>query len=166
MKKLIALFAALALCLSIASAAFAEDIPTASVSWAEVEPTVEANGWEGEFITLDMVGLQLWLPSFLEEYELTEEDVEDYGFIAYFTDEDEVFSLGVTLNDAGATFEDYLAYLTELEVQALQIVNVNGTDFISYTYTSDDDVTSNVVSLINADGSILEFAFSAGDADF
>lgn len=166
MKKFIALFAALVLCLSVASAAFAEDIPSASVSWEEVEPTVIENGWEGEFVNLDQVGLKIWLPSGLEEIELSEEDIEEYGFIAYFTNEDETTSLGVTLNEAGTTFEDYLEYLKEIEVQALQFVNVNGADFISYTFTNDNDVTCNVVSLINDDGAILEFAFTAGDADF
>lgn len=165
MKKLIALFVALVLCLGMTTAAFAEDIPTVSISWEEVEPTVIENGWEGEFVTLDDIGLKVWLPTALEEIELTDEDLED-GFIAYFMSEDETLSIGVTVHEAGATFDDYIAYLQEIEVLALQIVNVNGADFISYTFTNDNDVDCNVVSLINDDGDILEFAFTAGDPEF
>lgn len=168
MKKFISVLLALALCLSVAACAFAEETEeeVLSLNWEEVEPVITEAGWEGDFVTLESVGLKLWVPSVLLPVELDEESVEA-GYIAYFMTEDEEAALGVQLYELGMSFDEVFAMLEETEgVSDLVVAMLNGAQFMTYTYAPEGGIPANVVTLVNDEGYALEFAFTAGDEGY
>ena len=69
MKKLVALL--LALCL-LSACALAEEIP--EIKWEDVD--IESSGIEGNYYTFDDVAVVVWIPTILENLELTAEEAE------------------------------------------------------------------------------------------
>lgn len=151
MKKLVALFAALVLCLSMASAAFADS----TITWAEIEPAITAAGWEGEFMTFDEIAIQIWIPSVLLECELDEEYTEA-GYIGFYMTEDEAAAVSVMYVDYdGMSLEDYAAILPEYGASQVEIGSVNGLPCVTYVMEETD---SCCIAFATEMGYILEIA--------
>lgn len=164
MKKFLSILMVLALCLSLVPAALATETESI-ITWEEVAPLIEEEGWEGDFVELPDVELKLWVPVGLLPVELNEEALE-IGYIAYFMSEDESVALGVTLTDAGMTEEDLLTTLADMGVEDAGYTMINGVNFITYTNVLESGVVCNVASLVNENGYVLEFAFTAGDEGY
>lgn len=134
MKKFVALFVALVLCLSMSTAAFAEN----AINWSDVEAIVEQAGWQGEFKTFDEIAVQVWIPVGLKEVELTEEDTEA-GYIGYYmTDDESACASVVYVNYDGGSLEDYAAFVAENGGTEIEIGTVNGLPCVSYVFEEND----------------------------
>lgn len=153
MKKFVALFVALVLCLSMASAAFAD----ATITWAEVEPVIAEAGWEGEFKTFEEIAIQIWIPTVLQEIELGEEDTEA-GYIGYYMTEDESAAVSVMYVDVdGMTLEEYAEMLPEYGATEIEMGTVNDLPCITYVLEETDTAC---IAFATEMGYILEVACS------
>ena len=108
----------------------------AEFGWSDVAPGVEQAGLEGEFVTLDSVGIQLWVPSVLSEYELTDEDVED-GIVAYYETDDESDYVSIYTEDWDdmASFEESMKEISDFS--EFEEAVINGLPAVSYENTDD-----------------------------
>ena len=150
MKKIIALLTLL--CLLLTATALAEE-----VNWADIEPTISAYGLEGDFVTFDEVAVKIWIPSSMQQLELTEEDVEQ-GFIAYFLDDDETAQISVVYVDTdGMSLTDYADQLPEYGATDIAIETINGLDAVTYTVTETDSLS---VAFTTQKGYILEITMA------
>lgn len=160
MKKFVALFVAIVLCLSLASAAFADS----TITWDEIAPAIAAAGWEGEFMTFDEIAVQIWIPSVMMECELDEEYTEA-GYIGYYMTEDESAAVIVMYVDAdGMTLEDYAAVLPECGATEVEMGSVNGMPCVTYVLEEND---SCCIAFATEMGYILEVSCGPySDDDF
>lgn len=157
MKKRLALvLAAMMAAGSIGTVSFAEEAVT-ELNWSDVEEAVEKSGIKGDFVTLDEVAVQIWLPDTLKEVELTDEDREE-GFIAYYeTDEDaeEKAAVSVVYVDLdGMELEEYAKQLADTDgVSEIEMGVVNGLPCVSYEM---DEQDSGSVTFMTEAGYALE----------
>ena len=99
MKKWIALLLMAALLLCSVSA-----LANTEVNWADVEENAYEIDPNGEFWTLSDLGLQMWIPSVFEQWDLTDEQAEKgYQFVF------------ATSDDAAEVWCKYVAYDGSLE---------------------------------------------------
>ena len=107
--------------------------PAVSLHWSDFESALEWIGIAGEFNEFSEAGFKLWLPNYMEAYDLTEEDRAE-GFIGYFTGTDterviavqqipaavlaspEKIEEGFGLTSASTEMEDVGAEVSEEEV--------------------------------------------------
>lgn len=162
MKKFIALFTALILCLSMASAAFAADVDIVTVDWADYEADAAEMDPDGQFaimFTLDE-GKQaciMWIPSVFVAAELSDEDFED-GMLAYLTTEDESAYVTVFQVDLeGITLDEYVASAEEEGYTDIKVVEING---IYCLHMVDEENDAAVIMFVTDAGIAAEFAFS------
>ena len=149
MKKLLALALALSLALFSAAALAAE------INWSDVE--ANAAEIDAAFVSIDQVGLKIWVPSVFQSVELTAEDTEN-GYIAYFQPADETAGVGVTYTDvSGMSLEDYAAALPGVGATSIDNVQINGLPGVSYDL---EETSTSVVAFATDAGYILEFAFA------
>lgn len=145
----------------IALPVFAQETATAEIveiNWDELEATAEEMGMDGEFVEFEETPVKFFLPSVFLPVELTDEDVEN-GFIGYYTTADESATIGVQLVETDfATLEEYAEALAEMEVKDAAFAKVNGK--LALTYINPDNEEISVISFIDEEGRILEFAFS------
>ena len=82
-KKIARVLAAMMAVGSMGMASFAEETEAqvTELNWEAVEPIMEAIGVEGDFVTFDEVAVKMWLPSVLDEVELTDEDKRKKRFV-------------------------------------------------------------------------------------
>lgn len=168
MKKFIALFVALVLCLGMLSVASAEatEAEVSVVDWAEIEPAITEAGIEGEFYALEDIGLMFWVPNVLLPVEAPD---DGNIYLAAFMTEDETaaFMISMTEPNEALDFDTLLAALEEAEgIEGLGVVVVNGLASVAYTVVNEDGTSGNVVSIVADDGSVLSFAFNAGDEGY
>jgi len=155
MKKMIAVL--LTLILALCPAAFAEEAAAAEINWEEIADQAADIVAQGEFVTLDEIAVQLWIPAVMPAVELTEEDTEA-GYIAYFCTEDEAYAIAVQYVDVdGMALEDYAASLEEYGATEIEAAVLNGMDAISYKLEETDTVC---VAFATEMGYILEVAMS------
>ena len=123
MKKLCALV--LALCLLCGCTALAEN----EINWADVEPTLEASGIDGDFYTFDQVSVAIFIPKGLEDSELPND-----SYIGYFAAEDGSAVAVQYVNVEGMTLEAYAEALPGVGATEIETGTVNGLPCISYEY--------------------------------
>ncbi len=155
MKKLIALVMSLCL-LMMSGAVMAESAATAELKWSDYE-TMAAN-YPGQFVQLNQVALAFYLPDCLQAQELTDADVNEKGYLAYFTDAERGWNVAVQYTDVGgASLEEVAEVLKATEgVSGVAIVNVNGINAINYDVT---DEMATVLTFVTEAGYGLEFYF-------
>lgn len=163
MKKLIALFLALVLCLGVTTAAFAETTDVQQIYWADESADCDVES--GVFYTLNRVGLDIWIPGYMSVNDLDEEAI-DLGFIAQFVNEDQSCVVGVTLNDQDTTYDEYYDILVGYGIEQIHQAYINDLPVIIYRYVRGENDESNVVALVTTDGYVLEFIFTGEDVDF
>lgn len=156
MKKLFAILTIL--CMLAMGAAVAE-----SNTWEEIgQPAVEAYGLEGDFVTLNDMGLALWLPSTMVATEPSEEDAAA-GRYALFVDEDGECALTVdVINVEGMTLDQALQNATDSGMTEPEITNINGLDVLGY---SDPNTNSGVMVLVDTNCNMIIFSFTPIDSE-
>ena len=156
MKKFAVVLTLFCLLLSAGAAEVAE------VNWADVEPGVAALGLEGEFVSFDEVALKIWIPSSMEEVELTEEE-EAQGFIACFMDDDETAQISVVYVDMdGMELDEYAQKLPEVGAENVVMERINGLDAVEYKLPENDSLT---VAFATQAGYILEVTMAPASAE-
>ncbi|MCR5138337.1 MAG: hypothetical protein K6C12_14820 [Oscillospiraceae bacterium] len=132
------------------------------LNWEDIEADALEADADGATVTFDEIHLQMWVPSMLQEQELTDEDLED-GCYGYFADEDNEYGFTVYYYD-DLTIEDYEEELKEYDNCSVpEPALVNG--FKAFTYENTEYDTFNVV--LSAGKDCMEFtAWPASDADF
>ena len=158
MKKFLAIL--MALCL-LGACALAEP---AEVKWADVAESVAASGIEGDIYPISDLGVSMFIPTVLQEVELTEEDVQN-GYLAYLATEDQSAAVAVMYaNLEGASLEDYAAVLPEVGATEVEYCVINGIPAVSYEMPENDTVN---VAMTTDTGYGIEFVFSpASDEGF
>lgn len=131
-------------------------------NWADFEKVVEKNELEGDFYTLNAVTAQFWVPSFLEQVELTDEDAEN-GLICYFHDGDkDTYGFFVTYVDGkGMTLEKYAEEIGKDKAYTdVEKLKINGLDAIGYSEVDKElNVTFEHVSFVTDDGYIMTYSY-------
>ena len=147
MKKAIALI--LSMMIAIASAAACAE----SLAWKDGETNDVMPA--GAFYPFEEAGLKAWIPSYMNEVELSEEDKAN-GFIAYFSQSDNSHMISAVYVDTGTikTQEEYVKALETVEgVTDISAITVNGVPAVFYNLK--DNETSNV-SITEGNGKVFE----------
>ena len=156
MKKAIALI--LSLMLAIASAAAcAENLEWKDGKTDDVMPA-------GEFHTFEEAGLKAWIPSYMDEVELTEED-RTQGFLAYFSQSDNSHMISAVYVDTGSlkTQEEYGKALEGVEgVSDISAITVNGLPAVFYNLKENETST---VTIIEGNGKVFELTVYPATGD-
>ena len=131
----------------------------AEFSWSDVAPAVEQAGLEGEFVTLDSLGIQLWIPSALSEYELTDEDIQD-GIVAYYATDDESNYISIYTEDWDDmdSFEEDMKEISGLS--EFEEAVINSLSAISYENT---EKGLGFASYLTPDGQIVTVECGYGE---
>ncbi len=98
MKKWIAIILALLLCVPVC-AALSEEEPL-TVNWSDISPILAAYGVDGEFVTLDSIGLKVFLFPELKVEEISPGDAEA-GLLYDFTVANGKYWLRIVTVDVG-----------------------------------------------------------------
>ena len=147
MKKLLTLM--LALCL-LGSFALAEEASV--ITYEDVQPMIEQ--MEGNFVLLEQLGLQIWLPSELVQMEVSEEDAAA-GRYALFMDEEQTGYLAIDcMNVEGMTLDQFYANALESAAKEVELVTINGLGAVVYV-----DEENNLLSatLIDTNSNLINF---------
>lgn len=137
MKKVFAIL--MALCLFV-GVALAEG--TATLSWEDFEPILEAGGVTGQFYTFDQIAVKIWLPDGMNAVELSEDDIAN-GYIGYYMPDDQSGAVAVQYVDVnGMSLEEYAEYLAnEAGATDIETGTVNGLPCVSYTLPEQDSTS-------------------------
>lgn len=136
MKKLLAILLTLAVLCSVSVCAFAADTDTMVFTWEDVAEDLADIDEDGAFHQVgDYV---LWLPSFFEDQELSDERLEQ-GYIANImaTDESAAVIAFTDTNEEGADLEVLAEAYTGAGLEA-EVVEVNGKPAMLYVDESSD----------------------------
>ncbi len=129
MKKLFALILALALMLS-AMPVFATETQVTEINWSDVE--VLADMVEGEFVTLENIGLKLWIPADFKPMELTEEQA-GVGMLAIYATEGDTAAVSVQYVESnGLTMDEFINQMMENGGAEPEQVLINGLEGVGY----------------------------------
>lgn len=167
MKKFIALFAALVLCLSMASAAFAEATVT-TINWEEVEAAAAEMDPDGQmalvFNLSEGQACIMWVPSVFQAVELADEDFEE-GMLAVLLTEDEEACVEVFQMDIGeGTLADFAAQAADYGYTDVEPAVVNGIECLVMVDAENDTA---VLLLVTDAGVAVAFGFTpASDEGF
>ena len=154
MKRGIVLFLVVMMLLSLPEYVFAEG--ESGLNWKDLGPFVEeAFGDEAHFHALSEVEAKIWIPDFLEEMKLTEEDREQ-GIIASFMSEDETSAIYVNYSDLeGLPLESFQSHLEQTGVPSY-FEKTNGIRTLLY-YDGKSDVL--IANYETVDGYYLQVMF-------
>lgn len=159
MKKIIAMV--MALCM-LCSFALAEDAGTIKqVSWAnDIEPDLELTGLTGQFISLEDLGLKVWVPDLLQADEL-DEGLILQGFKYIFATPDSSAALMISVSDApGLTLDKaYENAVASTGISEPELAEVNGLPVLTYT---NDTANAFAVCLLNGE-QMITFSFTPAD---
>lgn len=168
MKKIIAAFLALVLCLSVLPAAFATDV--GEITWEMAEELISKNGIKGEFVEIiENTGLKMWLLDGMTEQEVDEDYSNETGLLKFFCNEDESRVAGICffqMADENFDMEALKELLADQELQEVEYCTLNGKPCMTYAFIRDDGVTkSYCVDVILGGGFLLEATFT-GDEEY
>ena len=158
MKKVLALFFALVLCLPLSPAAFAaeeEEVELADYTYESAKEVIAAAGWEG--ISCSVAQRKFWLPAGLTRMELTEE-AKEAGYLACYLSGNFMLSVAY-LDYDGIRLEEYLDAVTENGVRDPRMEEVNGVDTVIYDEPQKDGTICRIAATTEPDGRFLEFVF-------
>ena len=135
---------------------------TPELNWETYEADAKEVDPDGAFVTLQEVGIKLWVSAILREMELTAEDKKD-GCVAYFADAAEETGLAVYYYDDLTMDEYYKEIEGYSNCSGLEKGLVNG--YKAFTYDNTEYDTTSVV--ISAGKDCMEFSFwPASDKNF
>jgi len=170
MKKMLAIVLTVLMVCSLTSPAWAavKKIPSATdealvLDWEDTSAIVEEG--DGDFYTFEDAAVMIWIPKELESLELDEEDLEA-GFIGYFYDEEDDYTVSVVLGDVGVESLDEWKTVLKDEMEIADVGNcvINGYEAVIYSDAEEDYFC---VDFIMESGRLLEFTFSPySDEDF
>jgi len=145
MKKLLAILLTLAVLCSVSVSAFAADTDVTTFTFAEVAEDLAEIDADG--LIHQVGGYVLWLPSFFEEQELSDERIEQ-GYIANImaADESAAVIAFTDTNEEGADLETLAKAYTGAGLEA-EVVEVNGVPGMLYV-----DETSDTLNLLFLEG--------------
>lgn len=156
MKKLIALL--MLVCIALMPAALAE-----TITWEEVGgAAVESNGLEGDFYSLEDMGLLIWLPSSLSEMEISEEDAANGRYALYMDQENGAYVAIDAVHVDDMTLDQALENATANGMTEPEIVNINGIDAVTY---ADPANNLGAIVLVDTNSNMIIFSFSPIDSD-
>lgn len=154
MKKMIAMLALVC----VALLPFSVMAETTAITWDEIgAPVVEAAEIEGDFYSIEELGLAVWLPAGLNAVEISEEDAAAGRMYLLMDDEqscafiiDAVHVDGMTLDQA---YENAVASgMTEPE-----IVNINGLSALTY---KNEAINAGCIVLVDTNSNMIIFSFT------
>ncbi len=157
MKKLFALI--LVLLMSLACAVAEEEV---TVNAYYFDPAL-VEGFDGNFVEIEGLGLMMYLPANFVSLEISEEDLAKgvYGVLAA---EDGTMSVSITLAgvaDANGNLitdlEGLAAFYAESGVTEMEIAYFN--DLPALFYTLHTPVTYNSLAFVTAEGYFISFSF-------
>lgn len=160
MKKLLAIVLALLCAVMLPLCAMAE---TAVITWDDFgAPVVEAGEIEGQFYSIESLGLAVWLPDGLKNAEISEEDANAGRLCLMMDDEktcafivDAVYVDGMTLDQA---YENAVANgMVEPE-----IMNINGLDALTY---KNEAINAGCVVLVDTNSNMIIFSITPINSD-
>ena len=161
MKKIVAILLALALCLGTAFAAEVSEI-----TWADVADAAAQIDPNGQIWTLNGINCAVWIPEVLKYVELSQEEI-DAGYLAYWATEDNTAAMGVQYGNVDdLSLDEYAAMLAEMGISDIETGYVNGLYCVTYSYTNEEGISSNVVAFALEGDNIVEFSFTAGDEGY
>ena len=131
---------------------FAHAEETTEYSWANYEDTFEKSDIEAAFFTVEDLGVKMLIPTALQSWDLTQEEI-DHGFIFYFADDKEEIYVGMTYVNFD-TLENYQNVLKMVEsISDIRQITINGIPAISYLVQSNDSMS---IAFVNDAGKMLE----------
>jgi len=123
--------------------------------WDYIEEYVDEH-IEGDFVQLEEPGMEMFVPDALDEYELTEEDIDDF-FIYYAGNDPWTVTVQEIPVSEGFTVYDYRDMLeSEDDVDYLQPYVINDRLFMKYEISDSDMICFTTVS---GDSELIEFSF-------
>jgi len=129
------------------------------LDWEQVRSAVTMDELGGAFTLIEEASLTMWLPDSVEEYALSEEDVEN-GYVAFYSTADEEFACAVMRlipdNVDIMEVDELSAVLPEYGIESFSTTQINGMDAIIY---EDEEQLSTSVVLGNGTGTFYEIAF-------
>ena len=163
MKKWIAILLALLLCVPVC-AALSEEEPL-TVNWSGISPILAAYGVDGEFVTLDSIGLKVFLFPEVKAEEISPEDAEA-GLLYDFTVANGKYWLRVVTVDVGEEMTlDAFYEMARKDTSVITNVNqilVNGLSAVTYDYV---EGTSTGAVLADVNGHLVNFTLGSETAD-
>lgn len=159
--KAIFMFCALIL-LTLGHNALAADESIFVGDWSQVQQQVTAAGLEGNFINLDKVDLQMWVPSFMIPRQLTDKDKES-GLIGVYADPKSGGACFVSYRDEeNYPLDDYADFLKETSSAHAEEHVLNGIRTVGRRGPDDDFAA---VTAATEKGYYIEFTYTDWDDD-
>lgn len=110
------------------------------LNWEDAEADAMKVDADGAFVTFDEINLRMWVPSVLQEQELTDEDIEE-GCYGFFADEDGESGFTVYYYD-DVTMEEYAEEIAAYEnCSAPELTLINGYRALTYENTEYDTMS-------------------------
>lgn len=155
MKKVLALV--LMLCLLCGGAAMAEDLEQLlAMSWDEIAPNLPDMGIDGGYDTLDMLGLQLYIPSTLSKVEVSAEDAAAGRLACYASSDGTGYLVVDAVNMADMTIDQWYEALNATETMSdVRMDSINGLGVVIYKNNTTDLW---VCSLVDTNSNVITFA--------
>ena len=162
MKKWIVIILALLLCVPVC-AALSEEEPL-TVNWSDISPILAAYGVDGEFVTLDSIGLKVFLFPELKVEEISPGDAEA-GLLYDFTVANGKYWLRIVTVDVGEmtldAFYEMARKDTSVITNVVQIL-VDSLPAVTYDYV---EGTSTGAVLADVNGRLVNFTLGSETAD-
>lgn len=138
------------------------------INWSDYEDQLDSDERlaSGSFFEEESIGLKFFIPSNMEEVELTDADKEK-GFLRLFVSDDDEMSINILLteDDTVKNVNDYAEKLEEANDPRSASIN----DLPAITYATSDEATGDPISTIafvgEAGSSIIEFNFRVSDME-
>lgn len=151
MKKLAAILMAvmMLLCSTFAMA----DTVTWTDEYAALAQTIDPDAL---FHPISTLGVMMWIPTNLNEIELSQEDV-DNGYIAYLITEDRSAAVAITYAAFEGTLGDMAESAEEIGMKDVSKDYINGLPAVTFTSEENDSL---VVVFSTTGGYLLMFTFA------
>lgn len=135
------------------------------IMWSSVEPIAATVDAKGAVYPITGYDYAIWVPSVLNDTELSEEDIEN-GYVAYLTTNDESAAAWVARwdNEDGDTLESLKEYYTGEGAKDAELSIINGIPALTY---SNEELDSAYVVFLPSEDEVVSVGFSpASDEGF
>lgn len=134
------------------------------VRWEMVESEIEEEGLEGDFVTFEEVGYEMWIPAELHEEELPEGQMEKDTFIGFYMNDNLDHYVSVQFLPTELTLEDFKDFLETLDdVADMADFLVNDNPFVLY-FMEEADIM--VLTTHTGEGLLEVTFYPDSDGDF
>ena len=153
MKKMLVMLTLL--CVALLPFAAMAESATSSITWEEVgAPMAEAAGLDGNFYSLEDIGLAIWLPAGIQFVEVSAEDAAA-GYLYVASDEEETCLITVDyVNVEGMTLDGVLEEAVAQGMFEPEIVVINGLSAVSY---KDEANHAGCIVLVDTNCNVITF---------